>query len=308
MATSHKILRRIKNTSSVKVDCFWVTGEGTEVFYQSLTVSEIYSSITFDDHRWNVRMHPSAVLLSYSEQISSSFDLDVSFVVDCKVNEPTQLQYALNDLMTKNNIESFWKSKETINRILLNIIQEPNNQKFKCLKASNQKIKQTIIDMKGAVDFLLACGFSTKRENDDFLLEFQSEDVEKLKKAGDLLTNESATFSKRQSNPLKYDGKTTDVPCCDECKKQIDDGKESLNSAWLIASGEFRYECEYCKHCLCGDCFDKYRKSEDFLRKEKQEKRKCDHNFQPIKPKSRGWDWTQGLESFIRLLCLGGFV
>lgn len=291
-----KILRRIKNNTNDKVDCYWLTGEEHEVFYETLEIGQVYSSQTYSDHRWNVRMHKNGVLLSYSESITNSFGNDVSYTVDCLVNMPSALQCALNDLITKNEMEKFWKAKETLSKVLLNIIQNTNDDRYKTVKASNQKIKDTLIDVKGAVDFLLACGFTTKRENNDYFLQFPTydQDFEKLKKAGELLMVESATLSKRQSNPLKYEGKSGNQVVCDACKKEIDDGKDSLNDAWLLAKGEFRYECEYCKRCLCSDCYDVWRKSEEYMRNGKQEKGKCDHNYQSIKPKSRGWDWTQG--------------
>lgn len=65
--------------------------------------------------------------------------------------------------------ENDWDTQEKVYSILLkvvgNLAQNPQEQKFRSLKTTNKAIKEKILDVPGGKDFLLAVGFEEEGEN-----------------------------------------------------------------------------------------------------------------------------------------------
>ena len=290
-----KLIRKFCNFSSISVDSYWQTREGLEVKYAHILPGQTWQVSTFKNHEWKIRQTEGGVQVCFQEVIEK----DDYYV--CVVQEPTKIQYSLSQMLhfnafqgtsTANSLD-FSNIKEILDKILLNIIQNPKELKYRKLPFHNTKIDSFIMKPRAVLDFLLTIGFEKNSAQDALELSLPVTPLElemqinDLKKAGQLLLDEVLAASKRKSQPLQSDKNDLNLECSN-CKKLINDGSQNLNDSWLLNQGEFRYECTECETIYCCDCFDNWRSGKLKKPQTKQLHHIC--TFKTIAPKSRLWD------------------
>jgi len=92
--------------------------------------------------------------------------------------------------------------------VLRNIIANPTDEKFQKLKLSNPKVKEGLVSINGAVDFLCSCGFAQIEDQ----LVYEGHLSMKLPKTGLSLLNKYSPEIRQTPNP---DVPKTEVPVDD---------------------------------------------------------------------------------------------
>jgi hypothetical protein len=295
------ISKRFLNFSGFDVDAFWLRGDGVEVKYGvNISAGATWVINTFANHHWNIRTHHGNVLLQTESQPPMA-PLKERDTVDVIIVPPTTLQLSLCDLLS-NQSEVLFKAKVTLDKIILNVINDSRNERYRTLPYHNSNVQQ-LLNVSGTKSFLFACGFtedvidgasSTSSSTGGLRLSLPvtsagvDQQLSHLRHCGQLLLDEMTTRTKRDAHPLDASraGSGSHSLQCMGCAKQIDDGSASLNDAWLMQQGEYRYECDECHSCLCVDCFDRWRAQQLTL---SGKQHRCE-NFSMVKPKTRRYD------------------
>ena len=94
---------------------------------------------------------------------------------------PQQPVVRLHALLKENpTLLDQQQTMQLIKNILQNIVAHPYDDKFRSIKLSNPKLSEKIVQVKGALDILLLCGFSRVRENNEEYIKLYDADVQSM--------------------------------------------------------------------------------------------------------------------------------
>ena len=74
--------------------------------------------------------------------------------------ETPDLDFAWARLLSHTDAKELIKACELISKVIGNIIENPNNEKYQTLKLSSKVVLKSIIPVSGAIDVLAAAGFT----------------------------------------------------------------------------------------------------------------------------------------------------
>ncbi|KAF5840730.1 hypothetical protein DUNSADRAFT_15826 [Dunaliella salina] len=189
-----------------------------------------------------------------------------------------------------------WQGVALLARLVRNVVACSNGvDKYRRIKASNQKVKDEILSLPGASCVIVEAGFLQTRDGSgDFLFPSPGAtgEQESLKRASLVAAKLQQLVDKRGFTGMatevddtegntkmnKWTGKPgfmyqQDIYECSVCASPINDGSERLfTRKWDAPHGQFRYHCQQCEgdFNLCEACWDVFqatreRKAEKLL-------------------------------------------
>uniref|UniRef100_A0A7S3VHH8 WW domain-containing protein n=2 Tax=Dunaliella tertiolecta TaxID=3047 RepID=A0A7S3VHH8_DUNTE len=213
-----------------------------------------------------------------------------------------------------------WKGVALLARLMCNVVACSNGiDKYRCIKASNQKVKEDILSLPGASCVIVEAGFvQTGDGSGDFLFPSPGAagEQEALKRASLVAAKLQQLVDKRGFTGMatevddtdaglsghgntkrnKWTGKPgfmyqQDVYECSVCASPINDGSERLfTRKWDAPHGQFRYHCQQCEgdFNLCEACWDVFQATTGTVSNSRPMEINHDptHTFQAIHPRT----------------------
>ena len=166
-------------------------------------------------------------------------------------------------------------ARDTLAKLLGNVWASPLEAKFRRLNPSNEKLNASLLRHPGALDCLLACGWT--RQADALLLP-DSVPLDALRcllarlTEAQQLTDDTGGAAgssagggvslQPQDDPAEYEAmrrwQKGGIHRCGACSRLINDGSErAWTGRWDAPQGQYRYACSAgCGISLCEKCFD----------------------------------------------------